>query len=508
MADHGVALTNSASRQAGIAIGSAGAAWLLLATALSTTGLDYGRLGAYRRLWSDLAVAIASYLEPAGPPAGAPRPNAEAAGRRDPNRACARPLLASVRREGVKPWQFWRTVPPEPFRRLGLRPEPRPYDDDGRPKLLALGFRLLGGISPFLISWLGALLCAPVLFWIAWEFADAGHPVAAAVFLGVLGLSSFFVKTLALTRYAVGFYLVGLLLIVPLAAYGVMNARPTLRGLLVRALLASGAFAIASACRSSVGLVLPGVLLAVFLGLRRTTGPGWKRRAAFGAILLLFLAWYPAMGRSQGHDVWQPLWEGLGDFDRSKGYTWSDEVAEQAAQAAGAPGLWTPESEAFFRASILRDVRSDPAWFAGILWKRLTATALLTKLWPWEPGDGPSMALGDSDNEGAMDKYYSYAPTADRFQLGRRQVEAPVWALLLPTLLLGVLAGAPTALLGEERRRGIRALLGVLACLALGALALPVLITTAGGQEPQALALAYLLGLAGLAEWAWSYRRR
>ena len=99
-----------------------------------------------------------------------------------------------------------------------------------------------------------------------------------------------------------------------------------------------------------------------------------------------------------------------------------------------------------------------------------------------------------------MDKYYSYAPTADRFQLGRRKVEAPVWALLLPTLFLGVLAGAPTVLLDEQQRRGVRAELAVLGCLALGALPLPVLITTAGGQEPQAIALAYLLGLAGLFE--------
>ncbi|HET7290857.1 MAG TPA: hypothetical protein VFM88_00400 [Vicinamibacteria bacterium] len=486
------------ARERGLLIGLGGVAWLLASTAAATRYVDYSRLGGYRRLWADMAVGITAYLDAAYPEGTAPAVGVKPDG--DPHKVYENLLLARIRHERVGPWEFWRTVTPKPFLRRRVAPEPRAHDDQGRAVLLGLGFRALGGISPFLILWLGAFASVPVVFWTGWELSAVGHPIAGATLLGLLGLSPYFIGTLLLPRYTPGFYLIAVLLIVPLSAYAVLAPRVTLRGLLVRALLAAVGFAGAGLCRSTVGLLLPGFALALVLAGRRAAGSPWRRGAVVVGALLAFLLPYPAMKGAQAHDLWQPLWEGLGDFDREKGYTWSDQVAGAYARERGAEELWTAESEAVFRGSVLRDIRTDPGWYAAILARRLGATLSLRKLWPWRAPSGVPIALSRSTNEGGMDKYWMYAPTADRIGFGRNIPEVPVPVLVLPTLTLVLLSLAPWV--GPACRRQAARRLAVLACPALACLPLPVLITTAGGQEPQAIAIVYLLGTALLFELA------
>src|SRR5207249_980533 len=73
-------------------------------------------------------------------------------------------VAEAASRAGIKPWQFWRTVPGEPFRGQDRYPV-KQADDRGRIAALVLGFRILGGIAPYLLFWLGPLLVVPLLFW-------------------------------------------------------------------------------------------------------------------------------------------------------------------------------------------------------------------------------------------------------------------------------------------------------------------------------------------------------
>jgi hypothetical protein len=120
------------------------------------------------------------------------------------------------------------------------------------------------------------------------------------------------------------------------------------------------------------------------------------------------------------------------------------------------------------------------------------ASLTLWKLWPWGPRDGIHLRRSTAPNEGFSDKYWGYATTVDCFGWAGAVVEAPMAALLLPTLALAVWA--------SWRHRSARAPLAVVGMLLLATLALPVLISTAGGLETQCLALAYFAGLAFLVE--------
>ena len=145
-----------------------------------------------------------------------------------------------------------------------------------------------------------------------------------------------------------------------------------------------------------------------------------------------------------------------------------------------------------FRRLVLDDVRHDPLWFAGILARRTAATVMERKLWPTAARDGLWMARSDSPNEGLLDKYYTYTATVDFVGLGRSAWEMPVALLIGPTLLVVALSVHPSAAPSGRRR------LALLGLLAAAGLALPVLVTTAGAQEPQAFAIVYLLGAAFL----------
>jgi hypothetical protein len=191
--------------------------------------------------------------------------------------------------------------------------------------------------------------------------------------------------------------------------------------------------------------------------------------------------------RSQpSHNRWQPLWEGLGDFDRTHAFTWSDPLAEEWAVRHGAH-LWTDEGEAAFREDMLATIRKEPAWFVRILAQRLGATVTQYKLWPRIATDGLWMRRSTSMNEGFLDKYYTYTETVDFLGWGSHLVEVPMAALILPTVALLALKRGPERLV-----------------LAAGAATVfvPVLISTASGQETQAFALVYFLGVAFAVEWA------
>jgi len=112
------------------------------------------------------------------------------------------------------------------------------------------------------------------------------------------------------------------------------------------------------------------------------------------------------------HHFWHPVWCGLGDFDKKKGYQWEDTMAlayarpilEQkfhqyvpSAAFFGAPKTFEeywdgPEGlykklpydienyNEIIRDKVLSDIKSDPKWYADILYKR--ADRILTQATP------------------------------------------------------------------------------------------------------------------------------
>jgi hypothetical protein len=335
------------------------------------------------------------------------------------------------------------------------------------------------------------MLCAPMIVWTLLESYAAGHARAGSIFVLSLVCSPYFVETLALPRYAVGFYLAALLALVALSMYA-LGQQPTLRGLLLRALMAGAWLAMCALCRSSVLLLLPAFAVTLGIALRRAAPPPRPSALVAVALAAALAVPYLLVRQPEHHGLWSALWEGLGDFDREKGHAWSDPVAEQVSRAAGAGPLWTPGSEALFRRLVLNDIAEDPAWYARILLKRTAATITQWKLWPWRPRDGTPVRPRTSWNEGFMDKYYGYTTTVDHVGLGLWRLELPIGLLLLPGLLLAVLAVLRPP---GERPRGAHAGLIVAAVVALATLPLPVLISTAAAQEKQAFALVYFLAL-------------
>ena len=118
------------------------------------------------------------------------------------------------------------------------------------------------------------------------------------------------------------------------------------------------------------------------------------------------------------------------------------------------------------------------------------------------------MAPRRSPNEGAIDTYYAMATPADWIGLGPWRLELPVGLLWGPTLLL-VLLFVPGSRFRRRRPWATRLApaLFVLLCVAVAALGLPVLFTTAAGLETQAFVVAYFLGVAFVLDEALRYRR-
>jgi len=210
---------------------------------------------------------------------------------------------------------------------------------------------------------------------------------------------------------------------------------------LFRVMLVSCGFAVCALLRSGVLFLLPGFLLALLLGFRRLLGRdptehrGLSKRAqaVAGALLVvLFVVPYLVSNWAypQRHGAWPAIWEGLGDFDRTKGHTWSDGAAWEAVRNAReeatpmprtgeqlVAALSGPESQAILRRQVLTHIREDPVWFARILARRLVATVTQAKLWPLTSRDGLWMQRSTSPNEGSIDKYYGYTYTVGNNRL-------------------------------------------------------------------------------------------
>jgi hypothetical protein len=456
------------------------------------------------KFWEDLAIAVAHQVnhERPGEPWTVRYEDALAASVGDVQEVVVREAAA----QDIRPWQFWRTLPTQLFPRESTIVI-RSLDDRGRAVLLGQGFRSLGGVAPYLLVWLGALASLPVLCWTAWEFFEARRPIAGTTFLLLLGASPFFAQVLALAYSSAGFYLLGLLLLVPLLTYAVSGTGRSPAGFFLRVLAAGCLFAAYAICRSAVVLLLPGFLFALALAARRVfaTNPTAARRVwlvpcALASVLLLLP--YAAIRQPQRHEVWLSLWEGLGDFDRTKGHAWSDAAAKKALlRAGGGERLRTPQNEEVFRRMTLHDIQGDPLWYLEILAERLFATVTQRKLWPWGPTAGISVEPASRPGEGATDAYYALTTPADWFGVGAWRAEAPVFVILLPTGLL-LLGGIGLRLRGHSSRGAGRLpeTLLVLAGVAGAGLLAPVVTTTAAAVEAQAFVLVYLLGAGFFAE--------
>ena len=469
------------------------------------------------RSWEDMSLAISYHLRGEFPVA-AYEVRTDFFPRDDPAfvsfRADLRQQTADA---GIRPWQFWRTIPAGQV----LDREPRYLaaisDDAGRARLLGWSFRLLRGISPYLVSWVAVLVCLPVLAWVGFEFHHAGRPLAGAAFLTLVALSPYVVEMLELPYSAAGFYLVGALALVAFAVPAALG-RSASKGSLVVRLVASGiVVGTCAACRRGTLFLVPAFVLCLSWALARVTAgrPAKEKALAWMGAVGVLLAPYLLItlltdrlaertARAYGsasvtlrHRPWLSLWEGLGDFDRTRGYEWRDAAARRFAAEEGGGRLLSPRSERLFREKVLRDVRQDPLWYASILGKRALATVSQWKLRPWGPMSGQSVAPAAAPNEGLVDAYYRLTATVDWMGIADRRFEVPLpvlWLAVVVLLVLRLVKRRSDS--GAARGSDLRAL----AAVALGVGAMPVLVSTASALETQAFGLVYFLGFALLAE--------
>lgn len=478
-----------------------------------------------RRYWEDTSAAIKLYVDHRFPRQGGKARLEAGDAQRLPEdvrslrwRACQSLVVEKTQRWEIRPTQFWRTLPARPF--LFARAEftpVRPHEDRGRALALAAGFWLLDGVAPYLLLWLGVLACIPVLIWMAWEFSSAGYTVAGGTLALLFATSPYAVGCLSLAHSGVGFYLIALLGLFALSGYAVLGKSASPLGLFARALCAGTLLVLCALCRSDALFLLPGFVLALCFAClrihsaRRAAAEGGsagrartrlKMLASVIAVCGVFILPIALLWQPHRRPVWVGIWEGLGDFDVTKDHYWRDAEAERALRRAGVNsqgdalfGWLDEEAEAFFRGSVLSDIRSDPWWYAAILRDRVFATVTLEKLWPWRPKDGRSMAVSTYPQQGDLDKYYGLTMTVDWFVIGRRRLEAPISLMLLPTAALFVMwLGAPYLPRWWMVGKGIGRQLLVLACPAVAALGVPVLVSTASALETQAFGLVYFLG--------------
>ncbi len=113
--------------------------------------------------------------------------------------------------------------------------------------------------------------------------------------------------------------------------------------------------------------------------------------------------------RMKAHSFWHPVWCGLGDFDKKHGYAWDDTRAYRYAlpvmksqyglslDYSGGYGLDEyydpghlyykkleefPEYDLVVKQKVLKDIKSDPLWYLGILFRRIVR--IFTHTLPFE----------------------------------------------------------------------------------------------------------------------------
>ena len=434
------------------------------------------------RFWDDLALGIGRYVD-----ATSAGERMEGAGPDlSPLVTTYAPLvIEKVRTFRVRPYEFWRTVPDQKFRTLRAPFSAAAFEDAGRGQLLAWGFRLLGGVAPYLLLWLGVLFFAPVWMWLNYELLRAGWSVAALVLTGLLSLSPYTFEILTLPHSAAGFYF-GALAGVAAFAVAILRFPPPFAGVVIRSILLISLILMAVWCRGGSVFFLPVAFGLVWIALR--TGGGCGRGAALVTALALVVMPAVVLRPSHAHNVWLSLWEGLGDFVGDRGYSWYDADANAFLRSRGVAGFSDPkfvtvQHEAAFREALVGDLVRSPWWFCGILLKRTIATVAMTKLAPWGPRDGESKS--------APYFHYKYTTPIDWFGWRGRLIEVPVSALWAPTLLL---------LVWNFWGRCEPAHSRILSAVALAALPVPVLMSTAGALETQAFGLTYFIGASFLAQ--------
>ncbi len=431
------------------------------------------------RYWEDFAYATRLWSERQPDPGREWAPG-------EPHPSLQQAALSEAARLDIRPWQPWKTIPDAALRGTPNAATVRPGEDVGRSLLLAAGFHVLGGVSPFLLLWIAPLACCPCLVWVAVELHRAGWPRASVGFPAAFALSALSVDGLPLAYSAFGFYLLAALVLVALAAH-VGSPSADVRSTGLRVVLASIFLTAGAWCRSGVLLLLPGVVF-VLASVGRRRGSGMLRSAALTLGLCAPLALPLLLRPRQEHTVWVTLWEGLGDFDRSRGFAWADAAIKRVLLPLGIRDIRSPAAEAEAKRQVLEAIRSDPGWYASILVRRTLATVTQRKLWPWAAVSGRSVAPASHPNEGALDGYYTLAGPADHFRLGPWLVEIPV-----PVLLLPALAFVGFCAVGWREREPCRRGSGLVVGAALGLGASPVLITTASALETQAFILVHLL---------------
>ena len=503
-------LTPPAGHPIGALVAGLLAAVLLFVNAAVRPSSALDDLKAPRRYWEDVSVGVSAYFYPRDQP-GVPTIHVGNPIAMDYRQHYREYMIRVVNELGIKPWQFWRTVPIRPSLKKD-RIVARDVDDPGRPALIAFAFRTAGAALPYLGLWFGILVACPVLMWMALGLWRAGFPVAGTALPLLIASSAFVVDTLTLAYSAQAFYTAAVLLLVVVATQVSLGGTSSHQSLALRLLLAGSVFALCVLGRMSVMAMLPAFLLAIVLraGIDEASSSNQvSRTIRLGAVAVaLFITPYALVRQPNHHAIWGDVWEGLGDFDREYGHAWSDSVLRNVLRQEGMDlppevgvEFENAQSEQILRRLVVGAITRDPFWYAGILLQRTAATLTQSKLQPYAPWDGQSMEPLSHAGQGRMDVYYSLAAPVDFLAIGRFRAEVPVGLMIAPTAILVLLRifsdriGVPPA-----ARARLNGYLGSQFILGMGTASLPICITTASAFEIQSFALVYFAGSAFLAE--------
>ena len=104
---------------------------------------------------------------------------------------------------------------------------------------------------------------------------------------------------------------------------------------MIRSFLAGALFAICVLCRSGALLTLPGLLVAAAAAAARAARSFGLRIGVLAASAALLVVPYALVRPASHHEAWLGIWEGLGDFDRTKGHTFADSEARKVLAEGG-----------------------------------------------------------------------------------------------------------------------------------------------------------------------------